>query len=376
VRRRVARIRCRPSDREHPGTVHTAPVPERNLPSRDDAAPHDGSPQMTRPAFELPLPRRTAPWLTVALCAFASSAALAQPYPSKPVRIVVGYEAGGPVDILARLLTPRLGEAFGQQFIVDNRPGASGMIGTEQVAKAAPDGHTLLMVAATFATNPSVFPKAPYDPERDFAPVALVARGGYVLVSHPSFPARSIKDLIAVAKSQPGAVNFASSGTASLPHLSGELFQEMAGVKMNHIPYKGGAPGTVAVLGGQVPLMFNNMLNAVPHVKAGKMRALGVTSPQRTAILPDVPTISEAGLKGYEVTGWYGLFAPAGTPREIVTRLNAEAGKIMKLPASAERLAGDGVVTVAESPETFATLVREERSKWARVVKRAGIKGE
>lgn len=310
--------------------------------------------------------------LATALC---TAGAAAQNWPARPVRIVVGYEAGGPVDILARLLTPRFTETFGQQFIVDNRPGASGMIGTEQVAKAAPDGYMLLMAAATFATNPSVFPKAPYDPERDFAPVALVARGGYVLVSHPSFPARSVKDLVAFARSQPGVVNFASSGTASLPHLSGELFQEMAGLKMNHIPYKGGAPATVAILSGEVPLMFNNMLNAVPHVKSGKLRALGVTSAQRSAVLPDVPAIAEAGLTGYEVTGWYGLFAPAGTPRDIVTRLNAEAGKVMKLPASAARLAGDGVVTIAEPPETFVALVRDERAKWARVIRRAGIKG-
>jgi len=321
-------------------------------------------------------PVGTAWALGVVLSAVMSAPAQAQPYPSKPVRIIVGYPAGGPIDILARLLTPGFSEAFGQQFIVDNRAGASGMIGTEQVAKSAPDGYTLLMTAATFAINPSVYSKVPYDPERDFAAIALVARAPYLLVAHPSFPPRGVKELIALSKAKPGVVNFASSGSASLPHLAGELFQLMAGVKLNHIPYKGGTPATIDTLAGQVPIIFNNMLNAVPHVKAGKMRPLGVTGLQRAAILPEVPTISESGLKGYEVTGWYGLLGPAGTPREIVARLNLEAGKIMKLPTSAERLAGDGVVTFAELPETFTALVRDERVKWARVVRQSGIKAE
>jgi tripartite-type tricarboxylate transporter receptor subunit TctC len=305
-----------------------------------------------------------------------SADASAQAYPTRIVRIIVGYPAGGPIDILARLLTPGFSEAFGQQFIVDNRPGASGMIGIEQVAKSAPDGHTLLMTAATFAINPSVFAKVAYDPQRDFSPIALTARSPYLLVAHPSFPARSVRELMAVAKANPGQVNFASSGTASLPHLAGELFQIMSGVKMNHIPYKGGTPATSDTLAGQVPIIFNNMLNAVPHVKSGKMRALGVTGLQRTPILPQVPTVSESGLKGYEVTGWYGLLGPAALPREIIASLNAEAGKVMKLPASAARLADDGVITYADSTETFAVLIREEQAKWARVVRQSGIKPE
>ena len=308
--------------------------------------------------------------------ALIGASAQAQTYPARPVRIIVGYPAGGPIDILARLLTPGFSESFGQQFIVDNRPGASGMIGTEQVAKSAPDGHTLLMTAATFAINPSVYARVPYDPQRDFAAIALVARSPYLLVAHPSFPARGVKDLIAVAKASPGQVNFASSGSASLPHLAGELFQLMAGVKMNHIPYKGGTPATIDTLAGQVPIIFNNMLNAVPHVKSGKMRALGVTGTQRTTILPQVPTISESGLKGYEVNGWYGLLGPVAMPREIVVRLNAEAGKVMKLPASAARLADDGVVTHADTPDTFAALIRDEQVKWAKVVRQAGIRPE
>jgi tripartite-type tricarboxylate transporter receptor subunit TctC len=215
-----------------------------------------------------------------------------------------------------------------------------------------------------------------YDPQRDFAAIALTARSPYLLVAHPSFPARSVRDMIAVAKANPGQVNFASTGTASLPHLAGELFQLMAGVKLNHIPYKGGTPATIDTLAGQVPIIFNNMLNAVPHVRSGKMRALGLTGLQRAAILPQVPTISESGLKGYEVTGWYGLLGPAATPREIVARLNQEAGKVMKLPASAARLADDGVVTYADAPEVFAALIRDEQVKWARVVRQAGIRPE
>jgi tripartite-type tricarboxylate transporter receptor subunit TctC len=312
----------------------------------------------------------------IGIIAAASTCVHAQTYPTRPVRIIVGYPAGGPIDILARLLTPGFSEALGQQFIVDNRPGASGMIGIEQVAKSAPDGYTLLMTAATFAINPSVFPKVSYDPQRDFAAIALTARSPYLLVAHPSFPARSVKDLIAVAKGNPNQVNFASTGSASLPHLAGELFQLMAGVKMNHIPYKGGTPATIDTLAGQVPIIFNNMLNAVPHVRSGKMRALGLTGLQRAAILPQVPTISESGLKGYEVTGWYGLLGPAATPREIVARLNQEAGKVMKLPASASRLADDGVVTYADAPEVFAALIRDEQAKWARVVRQAGIRPE
>jgi len=207
-------------------------------------------------------------------------------YPNKPIRILVPFSPGGGADLMARLVTTRMSDKLGQPFVVDNRPAAGGIVATEYVAKAAPDGQTLLMTAATFAINPSVFAKVPYDPQRDFAPVALTARSPYLLVVHPSFPARTVKELIGVAKAAPGQVNFASSGTASLPHLAGELFQLMAGVKMNHIPYKGGTPATIDTLAGQVPVIFNNMLNAAPHVKSGKMRALGVTGTQRAAILP------------------------------------------------------------------------------------------
>jgi len=302
--------------------------------------------------------------------------ASAQTWPSKPVRIVVGYTAGGPVDILARVFGPRLAETFGQQFPVDNRPGASGMIGTEAVAKASPDGHTLLMVSATHAINSTLYPNAPFDPERDFAPIAQVAGGPFVLVVHPSFPVKSVRDLIAVAKGKPGEIVYASSGTAGLPHLAGELFQSMAGVRMTHVPYKGAAPATVDIMAGQVPVMFNNMLSAMPHVKSGKLRPLAVTSGQRSPVLPDTPTIAESGLAGYEVTGWYGLLAPAGTSPEIVSRLNAECVRIAKLPAVTSRLSGEGIEPVGAPPEAFARLIATERVKWAQVIRRSGAKAD
>lgn len=314
--------------------------------------------------------------LTLTIAAAFGMPAQAQQYPTKPVRIVVGYPPGGPIDILTRMLTPYFSQTFGVQFLVDNRTGASGMIGTEHVAKSAKDGYTLFMTAPTFAINPSVYPKVNYDPVRDFTAISLVARAPYLLVVHPSFPARTVKELIAVAKARPGEVDFASSGSASLPHLAGELFQLMAGVKMTHIPYKGGTPATINTLAGQVPVIFNNMLNAVQHVKSGRMRALGVTSMERNPSVPDVPTISEAGLKGYEVTGWYGLLGPDGLPGDIVSRLNAEASRVMKLPDIEKRLSGDGVVGQAYPPEMFAKLVQDEQAKWNKVVRQARVKAD
>ena len=257
--------------------------------------------------------------LLLAACALAlpgpaAAQAPAPVYPVKTVRMVVGFPPGGPTDVLARIVAQKLGEAWNQQVIVDNRAGASGMIGAELVARAAPDGYTLLMVPVTFAVTPSLFSKMNYDSERDFAAVAQVAAAPFILVVHPTLPVKTVKDLVALARARPGQLNYASASTGGMPHLAGELFNLMAGVKMVHVPYKGAAPATTDLLAGQVQLMFNNMLSAMPQVKAGRLRAVAVTSPRRSHALPELPSIAET-LPGYEASGWYGLLAPAATPR-------------------------------------------------------------
>ncbi len=302
---------------------------------------------------------------------FAQTARPAHDYPQKPVRIIVGYPAGGPTDVIARTLAQKLSLAFGQQVIVDNRPGASGMIGAELAAKAPPDGYTLLTVPITYAVTPSVYPKMPYDAEKDLAPVALVAAAPFILVVHPTLPVKTVKDLITLAKSRPGQINFASASNGGMPHLAGELFNSMAGTKLTHIPYKGAAPATVDLLAGQVSLMFNNMLSAMPLVKSGKLRAIAVTSTKRSSALPDLPTIAET-IPHYEASGWYGTLAPAATPRDIIARLNAEMNKLMRLPDVAQRLAGDGVEAVSQTPAEFGAYLHNEIIKWGKVVKLSG----
>ena len=305
--------------------------------------------------------------------ALLSTAALAQTYPAKTVRIIVGYPPGGPTDVIARTVAQKLTIALGQQVIVDNRPGASGMIGAEQVVKAAPDGYTLLTVPITYAVTPSVYPKMPYDAEKDLAPVALVASSPFILVVHPTLPVKTVKELIALAKSRPGQINYASASTGGMPHLAGELFNMMTGVKLTHIPYKGAAPATVDLLAGQVSLMFNNMLSAMPLVKANKLRAVAVTSLKRSAAIPELPTIAET-VKGCEASGWYGAFAPAATPKDIIAKLNAEINKLMRLPDVAQRLAGDGVEAASMTPAEFGAYLHSEIAKWGRVVQISGTK--
>lgn len=296
---------------------------------------------------------------------------LAQTYPAKPVRMIVGYPPGGPTDVIARTVAQKLSTSFSQQVIVDNRPGASGMIGAELVVKAPPDGYTLLCVPVTFAVTPSVFPKMPYDAEKDLAPVALVASAPFILVVHPTLPVKTVKDLIALAKTRPGQINYASASTGGMPHLAGELFNMLAGVKLTHIPYKGAAPATIDLLAGQVSLMFNNMLSAMPHVKSGKLRAVAVTSAKRSSAVPELPTIAET-IPGFEASGWYGTFAPAATPRELIAKLNAEINRQMRQPDVAQRLAGDGVEAVTMTPAEFGAYLRSEMVKWAKVVKISG----
>jgi tripartite-type tricarboxylate transporter receptor subunit TctC len=299
----------------------------------------------------------------------------AQTYPAKPVRVVVPFAAGGTTDIVTRILAQRMEQIWGQPLIVDNRPGAGGNIGSEIVARSPADGYTLLMATvATHGINASLYRKIPYDPVGDFAPVTLVASTPSVLMLHPSIPAGSVKELIALAKANPGQLNFGSSGNGSSHHLAGELFDSMAGVKMTHVPYKGTAAALVDLLGGRIQLTFDTLPSAMPYVKGGKLKAIAVTSAKRARSLPDLPTIAEAGVPGYEVTSWYGLLAPAGTPPDIVRKLNADFVRAIRIPEVTEKMIEAGAEPVANTPEQFAQFIRSELKKWAIVVQDSGAR--
>jgi tripartite-type tricarboxylate transporter receptor subunit TctC len=311
----------------------------------------------------------------LAVClVFCAATGAAQQYPAKPVKIVVPFPPGGAVDIVGRTLGAQLAQTMGQPFVIDNRPGAGGIVGSELVARAAADGYTLLAVSSAHATNPTLFPKIPYNTERDFAAVSLVASSSYMLVAHPSVPVKNVRELIAFAKARPGEVNYASGGPASLPHLSGELFNLMAGVKLVHVPYKGSAPAATAVMGGEVSLLFSNMLGIMPFVQAGRFRALGVTGTKRVSGAPEVPTIAEAGLPGYEVTGWYGLVAPAGTSSVIIARLSAQTAAAMRTPEVAKRYSSEGADPVGSTPDAFAEVIARDTAKWAKVIRASGAR--
>jgi len=308
-----------------------------------------------------------------ALAAIAGAQAPA--YPTKPIRLVVPFPAGGATDILAREVAKHLTDAWGQSVVVDNRPGAGGNIGSELVAKAAPDGYTLEMgTVGTHAINASLYSKMPYDHVKDFVPVILVAGVPNVLEVNPALPVNSVQELIAYAKANPGKLNFASSGSGTSIHLSGELFKVMAGVQMTHVPYKGSAPALQDLIGGQVQLMFDNLPPSLPQIKAGKLRALAVTSAARAPALPDTPTVAEAGLPGFEASSWFGVLAPAGTPPEIVNKLNAEIAKWLASPGAKEKLANVGANIAGGTPEDFARHIQAETAKWAKVVKESGAK--
>jgi tripartite-type tricarboxylate transporter receptor subunit TctC len=317
-----------------------------------------------------------AAFTAVAACALAAPSIAQEPaYPSKPIRLVVPFPPGGATDILARNVAQRLTETWGQPVVVDNRPGAGGNIGSELVAKAAPDGYTLEMgTVGTHAINSSLYARMPYDHVKDFAPVILVAAVPNVLVVNPGVPVNSVQELIAYAKANPGKLNFASSGSGTSIHLSGELFKVMAGVQMTHVPYKGSAPALSDLLGGQVQLMFDNLPPSLPQIKAGKLRALAVTSATRAPALPDVPTIAESGLPGFEASSWFGVLAPAGTPPAIIAKLNAEIGKWLASPEAKEKLAAVGANGAGGTPEDFARHIQAETAKWAKVVKESGAK--
>ena len=303
-------------------------------------------------------------------------------WPTKPVRIVVPFAAGGTTDILARALAPELQRAFGQPFVVDNKPGAGGNSGAAEVAKSAPDGHTLLMgTVGTHAINVALYPKLPYDPARDFVPITLVAGVPNVLVMNPAAAQRyginTVPDLIRVLQANPGKLNMASSGNGTSIHLSGELFKSLTGTYMVHIPYRGSGPALMDLIGGTMDLMFDNLPSALPHIKAGKLKALAVTSATRSTALPDLPTVAEAGgpaLKGYEASSWFGLLAPAGTPMEVVNRLQQETAKALATPALKERLLAQGAIPGGISPAEFARFIDAETKKWAQVVKASGAK--
>ena len=306
-----------------------------------------------------------------------ATAASAQSYPDKSVRMVVPFAAGaGSNDIMARLVAQKLSDALGQQFVVDNRPGASGIIGTDIVAKAPPDGYTVLMMSLTFTVNPSLFSKLPYDTVRDLIPVTMVASAPLMLVVHPSVPAKSVTEFIAYAKANPGKLNFGSGGPGTTPHLAGEMIKTVAGIQVTHIPYKGGAPALTDLVAGQIQFMCENIPGTLPFAKAGKLRALAVTDLKRSPLLPELPTLDEAGLKGYQIVGWNGLFVPAGTPQPIVNRLNAEVVKALALPDVKDRLATLGADAVGDTPQHFAVFIKAEIPKWAKVVKDAGLKIE
>ncbi len=297
-------------------------------------------------------------------------------YPTRVVRLIVPSSPGGGTDISARILAPQLTQFLGQQVVVENRPGAGTMIGGEAVARAAPDGYTLLMGISTLAINPAMYKKVPYDALKDLAPISQAVALSNVLVIHPSLPSRNLKEFIGFVKARPGQINFASAGVGTSPHLSMELFLVLAKLKMLHVPYKGSGPGVTDLIAGHVPVMMPNMLSAQPHIKSGRLRALGVTGTKRAPGADDIPTIAEAGVPGYEAVQWYGVLAPAGTPNDIISKLHAGVVRALQNPDVKKRLLNDGAEPVGSSPAEFAAYIRSETEKWAKVIKAAGIQPE
>jgi tripartite-type tricarboxylate transporter receptor subunit TctC len=316
-------------------------------------------------------------WSCALLLASAAAFAADGPYPQRPIRFIIPQSPGGASDTVGRIVAQKLGDQLGQQIVADNRPGATGNIGHELVAHATPDGYTMLLTAPNLVTSPILYAKVPFDPVRDYAPITQMTQTPNVWIVYPAYPAKSMKELIEIAKTKPGGVDFSSSGNASTQHLAGELLNVMTGIQLVHIPYKGGGPALIDLMGGRVPVMSSTLPSAVPHIKAGKARALAVTSSKRSLALPEIPTVAEAaGLPGYEATTWQGLLFPAGTPKTIVDRMQGETVKVLALPDVSTRLRDVGYEPVGSTPSEFAAYIKAEIAKWTKVIKGAGIKAE
>ena len=319
--------------------------------------------------------RSWAPALVALAMLGAATAGLAQVYPVKPIRLVLPYPPGGGSDTIARPLAQKMSEGLGQQVVVENRGGAGGNIGMEAVARSASDGYTLVFaLTAQLAVNPGLYPKLPYDPIRDYAPITLLGSGGYILVVHPSLPVKSVKELVAFAKARPGQIAYSSSGNGSGGHLAVELFNNMAGIRMLHVPYKGGGPALMDMIAGQVQLLFATQLASWPHVQSGRIRALAVSTAKRPASLPDLPTVAEAGVPGFDAGVWYAVLAPAGTSREIVMRLNGEIARVLSQPDYRNLLVNNTIEPIGSPPEELSQYIKSELVKWAKVIKDAGVR--
>lgn len=314
--------------------------------------------------------------VSLLLCTVVSNVFAQAQYPAKPIRFILPFPPGGGTDTLGRMIAQKLGETLGQQVVSDNRPGGGANLGAEIAAKSPPDGYTIFMGNVAHTINVSLYPKLNYDLVKDFAPVSILASTPNILVVHPSLPVKSVKELIALTKSRPGQLDFASAGSGSSSHLAGELFNSMGGVKLTHIPYKGGGPAVVALISGQVPVGFATTPSVMPHVASGRLRGLAVTGDRRLPLAPDLPTISEAGIKGYEASTWYGLLVPAATPVDIINRLHATTVKILALDDLKKRLESSGFQGIGSTPQEYAAYTNSEIAKWAKVIKAAGIRAD